>query len=169
MNIAGSIFGGIAASKAMKKVKNNIEDQKRDNQNWYDQRYNEDATQRADAQRILTQTQEAIRNRNRQAAGTQAVMGGTEESVAAAKAANNQALADATAQIAVNAENRKDQIEQSYQQKDAQLQAQLNDIEINKGKNIAQAVQGVGQAGSGIGEAFEGTKLAEKINGKLGF
>ena len=154
MNIAGSIFGGIAASKAMKKVKNNIEDQKRDNQNWYDQRYNEDATQRADAQRILTQTQEAIRNRNRQAAGTQAVMGGTEESVAAAKAANNQALADATAQIAVNAENRKDQIEQSYQQKDAQLQAQLNDIEINKGKNIAQAIGGVSQAAAGIANAF---------------
>ena len=169
MNVAGSIFGGIAASKAMKKVKNNIEDQKRDNQNWYDQRYNEDATQRADAQRILTQTQEAIRNRNRQAAGSQAVMGGTEESVAAAKAANNQVLADATAQIAENGERRKDAIEQTYQNRDAQLQAQLNDIEVNKGKNIAQAVQGVSQATAGIGEAFDGTKLAEKINGKLGF
>lgn len=154
MNIAGSIFGGIAASKAMKKVKNNIEDQKRDNQNWYDQRYNEDATQRADAQRILTQTQEAIRNRNRQAAGTQAVMGGTEESVAAAKAANNQALADATAQIAVNAENRKDQIEQAYQQRDADLQNRLNDLEINKANAISQAVQGVGSAASGIAGAF---------------
>lgn len=154
MNIAGSIFGGIAASKAMKKVKNNLQDQQKANQNWYDQRYNEDATQRADAQRILTQTQEAIRNRNKQAAGAQAVMGGTEESVAAAKQANNQALADATSQIAVNADRRKDQIEQTYQQRDQQIQSQLNDLEINKGKNIAQAIGGVAQAAGGIASAF---------------
>ena len=96
----------------MKKVKKNLQAQKQANQDWYDRRYNEDATQRADAQRILTMTEESIKNRNRQAAGAQAVMGGTEESVAATKAANNQALADATSQIAVNAEARKDQIEQ---------------------------------------------------------
>ncbi len=121
LSAVGSIFGGISASKAMKKVKKNLQAQKQANQDWYDRRYNEDATQRADAQRILTMTEESIKNRNRQAAGAQAVMGGTEESVAAAKAANNQALADATSQIAVNAEARKDQIEQTYQQKDAQI------------------------------------------------
>lgn len=115
LGAAGSIFGGISASKAMRRVKKNLQAQKEANQNWYDRRYNEDATQRADAQRILTQTEESIRNRNRQAAGAQAVMGGTDESTAAAKAANAQALADATSQIAVNAENRKDQIEQTYQ------------------------------------------------------
>ena len=109
LSAVGSIFGGISASKAMKKVKKNLQAQKQANKDWYDRRYNEDATQRADAQRILTKTEESIRNRNQQAAGAQAVMGGTEESVAAAKAANNQALADATSQIAVNAEARKDQ------------------------------------------------------------
>ena len=110
LGAAGSIFGGISASKAMRRVKKNLQAQKQANQNWYDRRYNEDATQRADAQRILTQTEESIRNRNRQAAGAQAVMGGTDESTAAAKAANAQALADATSQIAVNAENRKDRL-----------------------------------------------------------
>ena len=69
LGAAGSIFGGISASKAMKRVKKNLQAQKEANQNWYDRRYNEDATQRADAQRILTQTEESIRNRNRQAAG----------------------------------------------------------------------------------------------------
>lgn len=154
LSAVGSVFGGISASKAMKKVKKNLEAQKQANQDWYDRRYNEDATQRADAQRILTKTEEMIKNRNRQAAGAQAVMGGTEESVAAAKAANNQALADATSQIAVNADARKDQIEQTYQQKDAQLQDALNNIEINKAQAISQAVQGVAQAGSSIAGAF---------------
>ena len=154
LSAVGSIFGGISASKAMKKVKKNLQAQKQANQDWYDRRYNEDATQRADAQCILTKTEEAIRNRNQQAAGAQAVMGGTEESVAAAKAANNQALADATSQIAVNAEARKDQIEQTYQQRDAQINDALNNLEINKAQAISSAVQGVAQAGAGIAGAF---------------
>ena len=103
----GSIFGGIKASKAMKKAKRNVEAQRQKNQDWYDRRYNEDATQRADAQRILTQTEESIKQRNKAAAGSAAVMGGTDESVAAAKEANNKALADATSQIAADAEARK--------------------------------------------------------------
>ena len=135
-------------------MKKNLQAQKEANQNWYDRRYNEDATQRADAQRILTQTEESIRNRNRQAAGAQAVMGGTDESTAAAKAANAQALADATSQIAVNAENRKDQIEQTYQQRDSQINEALNNLEINKAQAISQAVQGVAKAGAGIAGAF---------------
>lgn len=154
LGAVGGIFGGISASKAMKKVKKNLQAQQQANKDWYDRRYNEDATQRADAQRILTKTEEAIRNRNRQAAGAQAVMGGTEESVAAAKAANNQALAEATSQIAANADARKDQIEQTYQQRDAQINDALNNLEINKAQAISTAVQGVAQAGAGIAGAF---------------
>ncbi len=154
LGAAGSIFGGISASKAMRRVKKNLQAQKEANQNWYDRRYNEDATQRADAQRILTQTEESIRNRNRQAAGAQAVMGGTDESTAAAKAANAQALADATSQIAAGAENRKDQIEQTYQQRDSQINEALNNLEMNKAQAISQAVQGVAKAGAGIAGAF---------------
>ena len=154
LGAAGSIFGGISASKAMRRVKKNLQAQKEANQNWYDRRYNEDATQRADAQRILTQTEESIRNRNRQAAGAQAVMGGTDESTAAAKAANAQALADATSQIAAGAENRKAQIEQTYQQRDSQVNEALNNLEINKAQAISQAVQGVAKAGAGIAGAF---------------
>ena len=154
LGAAGSIFGGISASKAMRRVKKNLQAQKEANQNWYDRRYNEDATQRADAQRILTQTEEIIRNRNRQAAGAQAVMGGTDESTAAAKAANAQALADATSQIAAGAENRKDQIEQTYQQRDSQINEALNNLEMNKAQAISQAVQGVAKAGAGIAGAF---------------
>lgn len=150
LGIGASIFGGISASKAMKKIKKNLEGQMQENQDWYDRRYNEDATQRADAQRILTMTNENIKQRNQQAAGAQAVMGGTEESVATAKAANNQALADATSQIAVNGERRKDQIESQYMQTKADLNDKLNNLEQARAQNTAQAVQGVAQAGSNM-------------------
>ena len=139
LGAVGGIFGGISASKAMKEAKANVEGQIRKNQDWYDRRYNEDATQRADAQRILTMTEESIRRRNKAAAGAQAVMGGTEESTAAAKAANNQALADATAQIAVNGEQRKDQIEQQYLERDAALQEQMRQLEAGRAQAIAGA------------------------------
>ena len=150
----GSIFGGISASKAMKKAKRNIEAQRQKNKSWYDRRYNEDATQRADAQRILTQTEESIKQRNRAAAGSAAVMGGTDESVAAAKAANNEALADATAQIAANADARKDSIEATYLQNDNAYVEQLNAIELGKAQAVSQAVQGVANAGASIAGAF---------------
>lgn len=150
LGAVGSIFGGISASKAMKRVKNNLLEQRRKNQDWYDRRYNEDATQRADAQAILTKTEESIRNRNKQATAAQAVMGGTEESVAAAKAANNEALATATTNIAVNGEARKDAIESQYLQTDANIQQQLNDVERGKAANVAQATKGAIQAGANI-------------------
>ena len=143
---AGSIFGGISASKAMRQMRRNIEAQRQKNQNWYDRRYNEDATQRADAQRILTQTEESIKQRNRAASGAAAVMGSSDESVAAAKAANNQALADATSQIAANADARKDNIEATYMQNDNAFQEQLNQLEQGKAQAIAGAVQGLGNA-----------------------
>ena len=154
LSAGGAIFGGISASKAMKKAKKNVEAQRKKNQDWYDRRYNEDATQRADAQRILTQTEESIKQRNRAAAGSAAVMGGTDESVAAAKAANNEALADATSQIAANAETRKDNIEATYLQNDNALVEQLNNIELGKAQAVSQAVQGVANAGASIAGAF---------------
>lgn len=154
LGIGGSIFGGISASKAMKNVKKNVEGRMKENQDWYDRRYNEDATQRADAQRILTMTNDNIRKRNKQAAGTQAVMGGTDESVAATKAANNQAIAEATSLIAVNGERRKDQIESQYLQTKADLNEELNSLEQAKAKNTAQAVQGVASAGANLAGLF---------------
>lgn len=154
LKAGGAIFGGISASKAIKKAKQNVEAQRQKNQDWYDRRYNEDATQRADAQRILTQTEESIKQRNKQAAGAAAVMGGTDESVAAAKAANNQALADATSQIAANAEARKDNIGATYMQNDSTYVDKLNNFEINKAKAVAQAVQGVAELGSDLAGKF---------------
>lgn len=144
----GSIFGGISASKAMKKAKRNVEAQRKKNQDWYDRKYNEDATQRADAQRILTQTEESIKQRNKAAAGSAAVMGGTDESVAAAKEANNKALADATSQIAAQADERKDNIEATYLQNDNAFVEQLNAIEQGKASAISGAAQGVTNAAS---------------------
>lgn len=147
---AGSIFGGISASKAMKRAKKNVEAQRQKNQDWYDRRYNEDATQRADAQRILTQTEESIKQRNKQAAGSAAVMGGTERVWRLQKRQTTRHSADATSQIAANAEARKDNIKATYMANDNAFVEQLNQLEQGKAQAIGQAVQGVANAASSM-------------------
>lgn len=149
LGVAGTLFGGASASAAMRRLKRNIEAQRKANRDWYDRRYNEDVTQRADAQRVLAMTEESIRNRNRQAAGAQAVMGGTDESVAATKAANNAALADAASRIAANGDARKDRIEQEYMAREDGYVNQLNQLDLGKANAVAGAVQGLaGAAGA---------------------
>lgn len=154
LKAAGAIAGGIIQRNAMKKVEKNLETQQQQNQDWYDRRYNEDATQRADAQRLLTMTENSIRERNKQAAAAAAVMGGTEESVAAAKAANNQALVDATSNIAASADARKDAIEQQFMSTRENLYDQQNNLTMKKAEATGQAVQGVADAAGSIASAF---------------
>lgn len=156
MAAASSIYGGIQASKAARKAKKETEAQRRRNQNWFDRRYNEDETQRADAQRLLTMTEESIRNRNKAAAGTQAVMGGTDESLAATKTANNQAISGTASAINAQADQRKDNIEQHYRQADEGYSQELRNIENQRAQSIAQATQGVIGAAGNIANALDG-------------
>lgn len=154
----GGILGGLGKNRALKKQINAIKGQQAENQNWYDQRYNEDATQRADAQRILTLTAERMKNRNRAAAGTAAVMGGSTESIAAEKAANAGALADAASQIAVAGAQRKDQIENQYIDRKNELQGQINQLDAQKQGAFDIAAGAIGGAAAGVqkGLGFDG-------------
>lgn len=114
LSIGSAIANGISGNKARKAQRRALEQQKRDNQAWYERKYNEDPLQRADAVRMLTLMNDQIRNRNKAAKGRQAVMGGTDDSVTATREANAKTAADATAQIVANNESRKDNIEQQY-------------------------------------------------------
>lgn len=147
---AGNIFGGISKNKMLKKQMKMVNEMKKENQNWFDRRYNEDETQRADAQRLLTMTEEGIRNRNRSAAGTQAVMGGTDESVAAGKAANNRALSDTASAINAQADQRKDSIEQQYRQQNDAYNEQLRQLQGKKQSILDIAGGALGGAASGF-------------------
>ena len=146
----GSIFGGSSKNKAIKKQMEMVAQQKRDNQDWYDRRYNEDATQRADAQRMITLTEESIKKRNKAAAGTAAVMGGTDESVAAEKEANSKALADTTSQIAAAADARKNQIEGQYLSRKENLDNAMRELESQKQSGLDILGGAIGGAAQGI-------------------
>lgn len=151
MKLGGSIFGGIKASREAKKQQKMLDAQKAENQAWYNRRFNEDGTQRADAQRLLTNTQDLLRRQTMAAQGANAVTGASTEAVAAQKAANNQALAEATSTIAAASDARKDNIEQQYQANNNALADKQMQISRQKQNAITQAVQGVAGAADSIG------------------
>ena len=75
--------------------------------------------------------------------------------MAAARAANNQALVDTTSNIAAQADARKDAIEQQYRTYDSQLNNQQVILEQQQAQNIANAAgqavnAGLGLIGAGI-------------------
>ena len=155
LGLASSIAGGIANRKARKKQEQMLAQQQRDNQAWYDRKYNEDPTKRADTVRLLTQMQEQIKNRNRAAKGRQAVMGGTEDSTTAVKEANNKTLADTTSQIVAANEARKDSIEQQYQQNKRSIQGQQMQMEAEKSANTANVAAGVAGTAANIAATLD--------------
>lgn len=175
LGLASSIAGGIANRKARRKQEQMLAQQQRENQAWYDRKYNEDPTKRADTVRLLTQMQEQIKNRNRAAKGRQAVMGGTEDSTTAVKEANNKTLADTTSQIVAANEARKDAIEQQYQQNKRSIQGQQMQMEAEKSADTANAVAGVAgtaaniastlDAGTGVVKKAQNMNATQQLNG----
>ena len=155
LGLASSIAGGIANRKARKKQEQMLAQQQRENQAWYDRKYNEDPTKRADTVRLLTQMQEQIKNRNRAAKGRQAVMGGTEDSTTALKEANNKTLADTTSQIVAANEARKDAIEQQYQKNKRSIQGQQMQMEAEKSADTANVVSGVAGTAANIAATLD--------------
>ena len=168
LGLASSIAGGIANRKARRKQEQMLAQQQRENQAWYDRRYNEDPTKRADTVRLLTQMQEQIKNRNRAAKGRQAVMGGTEDSTTAVKEANNKTLADTTSQIVAANEARKDAIEQQYQRNKRSIQGQQMQMEAEKSADTANVAAGVAGTAANIAAALDagmgGAKKAQNMN-----
>ena len=150
LGIGGSIFGGIAGAKAANKAQEQIKEQQKKNEEWYNRRYNEDATQRADAIAMLNKTKDFIKERNKQAEGVAAVMGTPAGAVAVEKANNNAIIGDVTSQIIANNEARKDMIEQTYMDRDQNYQSQLNQMQLNKANQIAEATKGIVKASTSM-------------------
>lgn len=155
LGAAGGLLGGLSSNRKLKKQMKMINELKKDNQNWYDRRYNEDATQRADAQAMLTRTNELLKNRNKAAAGAAAVMGGSDESIAAEKAANANVLANVASNIAVEGERRKEAIESDYRKRNDELEDAMMKLKGQK-KNFFDILSDTaGGAAAGLGSIVE--------------
>ena len=151
----GNIFGGISKNKSLKEMMKMVNEQKKGNLAWYNRNYNEDGTQRSWAQELLTHTHENIMGRNRQAAGTAAVMGGTEESLAATKAANAKEEAAVMGDLASQESRNKSSIEQQFMARNDAYDEQLRNLKGQKQSILdiaGGALGGIGLDGLGVGQ-----------------
>ena len=153
----GSMIAGQARAARLARQQNKIIDQQeKDNQNWFDRRYNESYTQRSDAQAVLSRMNEAMKERSKRSAGVNAVMGGTTQAAAAEKQAQNNAMGNVMANIASQASAHKDSIENAYmKRKDALTNARLNVLQGQMQSATQAANQGVA-AGASIGAGLAG-------------
>lgn len=166
-SVGSAIAGGIKGARTNRKLKKSIEAEKAENTAWYNRRYNEDPLARSDTQRILNRTQEAIRRNNQTAQAQQAVVGGSEESVAATKQANAQALASAASSISANNDARKDEVESQYRAQQANLNAQKRGLQAQHAQNVATQTSTALNAVSKIASSLDsadggGTKKGAK-------
>ena len=116
---------------------------------------------------MLNYTAEQIKKRNKAAAGTQAVMGGTEESVAAEKQANSSAMAETASRIAAAGASRKDNIDQTYLQGMQGIANQrlaqkdkMSDLELQRAGQLSSAGSALGGLNIDVGsivKAFAGS------------
>lgn len=164
LTAASAIAGGISNSARRRAVKRLRGQQLRDNQTWYNQEYNADPTQRADAARLLTQMKEQLQERTKAARGRQNVVGGTEDSTTATKEANNSTIADTTSKIYASNQARKDNISDEYRKTKAEIQGQQMADEANAEGNTAETAKTVAAVGAQIANAVDSSE--DKSNSK---
>ena len=161
LSAAGNIYGAINNRNAMREYLEKIDAQRAQNQAWFDRRYNEDPLARASAVRLMTEVGERIKRSNRAADGARAVIGGTEESVAATRQANAEALANTASQIAANADARRDSVEAQYRAQDNLLAQQQANLKYQKAQNIAAATQGLTTAAASMAVGLDSPSAYE--------
>lgn len=165
-SIGGAVANGVMSSKANSKAeakererealkRKYIEGQLKEENEDYAANINERAMYRYTAQYNANKLSEALREQLKDARGRQAVMGGTDEQIAAQMENNANAMSDYYGNVEMAEEERKKQLEQEHKQRKRELNAAAVDVQDQalahqaeyqraKGQNIANAV------GSGI-------------------
>ena len=148
--IGSSIYGAIKSSQANKRAEQLIQNQRDENQKWYDQKMAEDYMQRSDVQNVLRKQRDLLQEQYKRARATNIVAGGTDESLALQQQAANETMGDTMTNIAANAASYKESVEQQYRAQDAALNQQQVGLEQAKAQSIANAAGQVGSAVSGL-------------------
>lgn len=152
---AGALFGGIKNAREARKQRRLQREKEAEEKAWYDKNQYQDATQRADSQRLMTMTADSIRKRNQAAAGAQAVGGGTTASMAAAREQNSNAMAQAASNLNAQGQARQDQINAQHNANRQNFANQRMQISQQQQANTAAAIQGLAQAAATVGTAYD--------------
>lgn len=155
LSAVSSIAGNIAANKRNAEARRMMREQLRENQAWRDKEYYADPTKRGDTIRLMTQTGDLLRARTQNARGTQAMMGGTEDSIANTMQANNETIANATGNLVAANEARKDRVDTQYRTERGRIMGQQIADKMQQAGTIADTVKQVGAVASNIANGLD--------------
>lgn len=150
MQIGGAVANSILGARSAAKQRKMLEAQKQENTNWYNRRYNEVGTERADAKAALTAMRDAQEQRMANNAGRTAVMGASATQRAQEKQAANNAIGNTIQAINTANEARKSSIENQYMQTNRQLGNKEMELEQRRADNLASAVSNASSAASSM-------------------
>ena len=149
LGAAGSAANFISQAKEARKRRRALDERERENEAWYNRKYNEVGAESASAQRALTAMRDAQRQRMNRASGAAAVSGASSESVAAEKAAANKAIGDTVSAIAARDDARKERVEDEYRRERRAIENARDNISLQKQQNTAAATsQALNTAGN---------------------
>ena len=154
MQIGGAVANGIFGARSAAKQRKMINEQRDRNRAWYDRRYNEVGTERADARAALTAMRDAQTQRMANAAGRSAVMGGSSNQAAMERQAANNAIGNTISGINAGAESRKAGIENQYMQRDNKFADDLIKNEQQRQQSISSAVTTASDAAASMAKEF---------------
>lgn len=164
--LASSIFGGISARKQREKAQREQERRERQEQAWYDRRYNQDYLDTAAGQNLMRQANEYADKQWRKAEGAKAVGGGTDAATAQAKESANRMVGNTVANIAAADTQRKDNVDSTHQRNLQSFSNQTQARYEQQASDITQASQNASNAMMSMGAALEGAgaKKATTVN-----
>lgn len=140
-SLGAAIYGGIKSGQYNRKAEQLIQNQRDDNRRWYDVKMAQDYTQRSDVQAAIKRQRELLNEQYDRARKTNLVSGGTDEALALQKQAANRSLAQTATDIASQASEYKEGVENQYRSQDAALNQQ-------QAQNYQQMAAATAQAAS---------------------
>lgn len=149
LGAAGSAFNFISQAEEARKRRRALDKRERENNAWYERKYNEVGTESATAQRALTAMRDAQQARMNRASGAAAVSGASSESVAAEKAAANKTIGDTASAITAQDDARKERVENEYRREKRAIENARDNISLQTQQNTAAATsQALNTAGN---------------------
>lgn len=166
-SIGATLLGQYFAGKQQDKALEAQEKARQEQKAWYERKANENPLSRSDVRALLSAQQELYKSRNKDIEATAAVMGRSDASVNAERAANAQAMAQATRDIAAGQQARTDQAAEQAMQAQMGIYNSTADIYNQRSANVANAGAALGQTfgtlGAGISDYMD-TKNTQNNN-----
>ena len=152
----GALYGGIKSGKLNREAEYMLQKQRDENKQWYNIKMAQDYTRRTDVQAAINRQRELLNEQYKRARATNAVAGGTDQSLALQQQAANQSLSQTMTDIASQASSYKDNVEQQYRQQDAALnQQQIQGLQQRAASTAQAASQVVNSGIKMVGDSFE--------------